>query len=131
MNPTNATPIESSPLPLREPRTRPARNRARLNPVPAAECCLRGSRRPAKARWRGPPRATLTGETGVPAILPSPLIRHSQFLYIVVDDSEAVYPLTIDPVAQQAYLKASNIDGGDEFGRLGGRQRRHGGGRGA
>ncbi|HKQ49087.1 MAG TPA: thrombospondin type 3 repeat-containing protein [Phycisphaerae bacterium] len=35
---------------------------------------------------------------------------------IVVDDAEAVYPLTIDPVAQQAYLKASNTDAGDRFG---------------
>ncbi len=27
-----------------------------------------------------------------------------------------VYPLTIDPVVQQAYLKASNTDAGDKFG---------------
>jgi hypothetical protein len=33
-----------------------------------------------------------------------------------VDDREAVYPLTVDPIAQQAYLKASNTDAGDEFG---------------
>jgi hypothetical protein len=43
-------------------------------------------------------------------------ILHSQFIRIVVDDSDAVYPLTIDPIAQQAYLKASNTGAGDEFG---------------
>lgn len=40
-------------------------------------------------------------------------------LRIVVDDSSAAYPLTIDPVAQQAYLKASNtgaVAAGDRFG---------------
>jgi hypothetical protein len=33
-----------------------------------------------------------------------------------VDDREALYPLTVDPIAQQAYLKASNTDPNDEFG---------------
>ena len=33
-----------------------------------------------------------------------------------VDDRDARYPLTIDPIAQQAYLKASNTGAGDEFG---------------
>lgn len=40
-----------------------------------------------------------------------------EFVSVVVDDSYAVYPITIDPIAQQAYLKASNTDGGDDFGR--------------
>ena len=35
---------------------------------------------------------------------------------IVIDESHARYPLTIDPVAQQAYLKASNTDAEDRFG---------------
>ncbi len=35
---------------------------------------------------------------------------------IVVDDRQAVYPLTIDPLIQQAYLKASNTGAGDSFG---------------
>ncbi|MFN0137698.1 MAG: FG-GAP repeat protein [Phycisphaerae bacterium] len=35
---------------------------------------------------------------------------------IVVDDREATYPLTIDPTAQQAYLKASNTEANDQFG---------------
>lgn len=35
---------------------------------------------------------------------------------IVVDDANAVYPVTIDPtIAQMAYLKASNTSGGDRF----------------
>jgi FG-GAP repeat len=33
-----------------------------------------------------------------------------------VDDRNALYPLTVDPIAQQAYLKASNTDAGDLFG---------------
>ncbi|MCG8405707.1 MAG: FG-GAP repeat protein [Phycisphaerales bacterium] len=35
---------------------------------------------------------------------------------IVVDDTDAIYPLTIDPIGHQAYLKASNTDEGDFFG---------------
>ena len=35
---------------------------------------------------------------------------------IVVDVAEAKYPLTIDPLAQQAYLKAPNSGAGDGFG---------------
>jgi hypothetical protein len=38
-------------------------------------------------------------------------------LRLSVDDTGADYPLTIDPIAQQAYLKASNTDAGDSFGR--------------
>lgn len=37
-------------------------------------------------------------------------------LTILVDDTRAIYPITIDPVAQQAYLKASNTAGSDFFG---------------
>jgi len=37
-------------------------------------------------------------------------------LRLTVDARDARYPLTIDPVAQQAYLKASNTDSGDQFG---------------
>ena len=43
-------------------------------------------------------------------------ITNSEFLRLVVDDEGATYPLTIDPFAQQAYLKASNTDAGDFFG---------------
>lgn len=34
----------------------------------------------------------------------------------LVDERGARYPITIDPVAQQAYLKASNAGAGDQFG---------------
>lgn len=37
-------------------------------------------------------------------------------LKVVVADQGARYPVTIDPVAQQAYLKATNTGAGDEFG---------------
>ncbi len=40
----------------------------------------------------------------------------SQLLRIVIDDTAAIYPLLIDPIAQQAYLKASNTDANDRFG---------------
>ncbi len=36
---------------------------------------------------------------------------------IAVEDQNARYPITIDPIAQQAYLKASNTGEGDIFGR--------------
>lgn len=35
---------------------------------------------------------------------------------VVVDVKEAVYPVTIDPVAQQAFVKASNTEANDQFG---------------
>jgi len=37
-------------------------------------------------------------------------------LRLAIDDRLADYPLTIDPIAQQAYLKASNTDGNDQLG---------------
>ncbi|MBL9152479.1 MAG: FG-GAP repeat protein [Verrucomicrobiales bacterium] len=40
----------------------------------------------------------------------------NQQIAIEVDVAGASYPVTIDPVAQQAYLKASNTDAGDRFG---------------
>ncbi|CAN5502218.1 hypothetical protein BH20VER3_BH20VER3_04510 [soil metagenome] len=35
---------------------------------------------------------------------------------LVVDERGARYPITVDPIAQLAYLKASNSDAGDSFG---------------
>ena len=35
---------------------------------------------------------------------------------LLVDERGARYPITIDPIAQQAYLKASNTEAGDKFG---------------
>ncbi|MFZ4795584.1 MAG: FG-GAP repeat protein, partial [Blastocatellia bacterium] len=35
---------------------------------------------------------------------------------ILVEEESAVYPVTVDPIAQQAYLKASNAGAGDQFG---------------
>jgi len=37
-------------------------------------------------------------------------------LRLTVDERGARYPVTVDPLAQQAYLKASNTGAGDEFG---------------
>ncbi len=48
--------------------------------------------------------------------LPARLERITGGLRLVVDERGASYPLTIDPTAQQAYLKASNTDAVDAFG---------------
>lgn len=37
-------------------------------------------------------------------------------VWLLVDETYARYPITIDPIAQQAYLKASNTGAGDWFG---------------
>jgi hypothetical protein len=42
--------------------------------------------------------------------------RHPSSITLLVDERGARYPLTIDPIAQQAYLKASNTGAGDGFG---------------
>ncbi len=48
--------------------------------------------------------------------LPARIIADATGLRLTVDERGARYPLTIDPVAQQAYLKASNTDEYDLFG---------------
>lgn len=50
-------------------------------------------------------------------ILPSrfELVSENDF-QIVVEETKARYPLTIDPIAQQAFLKADNSEAGDLFG---------------
>jgi len=42
-------------------------------------------------------------------------IRAAAGLRLTIDDRDARYPLTVDPIAQQAYLKASNPEPGDSF----------------
>lgn len=49
-------------------------------------------------------------------VLPARLIAQSSRIAIEVEDHAAQYPVTIDPVAQTAYLKASNAQMDDEFG---------------
>ncbi len=49
-------------------------------------------------------------------VLKSRMEASAGHLAIVLDEREAQYPLTIDPIAQQAYLKASNTGAGDLFG---------------
>ncbi len=48
--------------------------------------------------------------------LPARFERAAEGLRLVVDDAGATYPMTIDPLAQQAYLKASNTEADDRFG---------------
>ncbi len=44
--------------------------------------------------------------------------RTGDLLHLCVEEDGARYPLTVDPIAQQAYLKASNPGSFDEFGRV-------------
>jgi len=48
--------------------------------------------------------------------LPAEFVPAEEGVRMSVDERGARYPITIDPIAQQAYLKASNTDAGDEFG---------------
>ena len=48
--------------------------------------------------------------------LPSRFDAADTGLRLLVDERGARYPLTIDPIAQQAYLKAGNTGAGDQFG---------------
>lgn len=48
--------------------------------------------------------------------LPASFTRTSNGLQLIVDTREARYPISIDPVAQQAYLKATNTEPFDGFG---------------
>jgi hypothetical protein len=50
----------------------------------------------------------------VPAWFEAGSVR--RILSIVVDDRAARYPLTIEPIAQQAYFKVSNTGASDQFG---------------
>jgi len=62
---------------------------------------------------------TYTGLTAIDAdgrTLAAHLERVPDGLRLTVDEHSARYPLTIDPVAQQAYLKPSNTEADDEFG---------------
>ena len=49
--------------------------------------------------------------------LPARMVADGEWLRILVNDRRAVYPIVVDPIIQQAYLKASNTEGSDEFGR--------------
>lgn len=60
---------------------------------------------------------SVNNQQSTPETAPSSfIIRYSPCITIVVNDRDAVYPLTIDPIAQQAYFKASNTGADDLFG---------------
>lgn len=44
------------------------------------------------------------------------VVASSSHVRFVIQDRDAQYPMTIDPVAQEAYLKASNAEADDHFG---------------
>jgi hypothetical protein len=49
-------------------------------------------------------------------ILHSRMLTDANSVIVEVEETGAVYPVTIDPVAQRAYLKASNPGASDQFG---------------
>ncbi|MDB6131952.1 MAG: Integrin alpha beta-propellor repeat protein, partial [Verrucomicrobiales bacterium] len=49
-------------------------------------------------------------------ILPSRFAAGDTELQLLIEEQGALYPVTIDPIVQQAYLKASNTEVGDNFG---------------
>ncbi|MFN8467655.1 MAG: hypothetical protein U0X20_19000 [Caldilineaceae bacterium] len=49
-------------------------------------------------------------------VLPAQLALAGSTLSILVDDTAATYPVTIDPILQQALLKANNIGPNDQYG---------------
>ncbi|HEX4950464.1 MAG TPA: FG-GAP repeat protein, partial [Blastocatellia bacterium] len=49
-------------------------------------------------------------------VLPARLEAENEAVRLIVETEGAHYPITIDPIAQQAYLKASNPGTTDEFG---------------
>ncbi len=57
---------------------------------------------------------SVSGADGCP--VPARFDPAPEGLGMTIDDAGALYPLTIDPIAQRAYLKASNIDSSDYFG---------------
>ena len=48
--------------------------------------------------------------------LPARFAAEGSGVRLLVDERGAHYPITVDPIAQQAYLKASNTTVGDNFG---------------
>jgi len=48
--------------------------------------------------------------------LPAHFVAGPHVLTVSIDESAARYPITVDPIAQQAYIKASNTNAGDLFG---------------
>ena len=48
--------------------------------------------------------------------LPAQFAPAEDCIRLSVDERGARYPITVDPIAQQAYLKASNTEAGDSFG---------------
>lgn len=89
---------------------------------------VRGGLRPqVQANGRGVSFVNTTGRaeityTGLKAYdadgknLAAHMEANNEGLKIVVDERDARYPVTIDPIAQQSYIKASNTETGDAFG---------------
>ncbi|MCP5023122.1 MAG: hypothetical protein GY930_15290 [bacterium] len=108
-------------------RSRPALGADILSPL-TVEIGVRGSLNPiikangAAVNFVDPSGATVVNYAGLHVYdangvsQEAQLVSAGHLLQIQVQDSEARYPLTIDPLAQQAYLKASNPGSADLFG---------------
>ena len=89
---------------------------------------VRGSLHPAISkdgealRFEGPKGAPVLTYSGLKVSdadghrLPARFGAERKGVRLVVDDRGARYPITVDPIAQQAYVKASNTGNGDYFG---------------
>ena len=67
----------------------------------------------------GDPALTYSGLTAIDAdgkTLPARIEAETGELRLIVEEKGAHYPITIDPIIQQVYLKASNTETGDGFG---------------
>jgi hypothetical protein len=92
------------------------------------DLAVRGSLRPAISvdgetlRFENPQGTTVLTYSGLKVSdangheLPARFVAEENGVSLLVDERGAHYPVTIDPVAQQAFLKASNPDFDDRFG---------------
>ncbi|MGB8342190.1 MAG: FG-GAP repeat protein [Chthoniobacterales bacterium] len=92
------------------------------------DLAVRGNLRPeisadgAKVRFVDPEGSAVVTYAGLKVSdaqgnsLPARFAAQKNGVRLLIEEQGAHYPITVDPIAQQAYLKASNTDAGDLFG---------------
>src|SRR5262249_47332901 len=83
----------------------------RVDTPPALDVSAEGARFGASLRYRGLVAYDARGRR-----LPAHMELRGGPLRLVVDDTRARYPVTVDPFVQQAVLEASHGGAGDNFG---------------